>query len=241
MSVPTVPELEIQSIIFTPSQLRNSSYLPELMTLMNNAFGYAFRDLFPPPPRGRYRFSHPSQIVDAVGEYGRCCVLFMLDQDQKTPVAITALKPYKEDPSPRGPSPGGSQSNVAVERPEKPELETQCSIQGNMEEATTDWEIACVAVKDDPRFRKKGLAIRCIEELERDLSQRLAKTGDYPNDKENGVTAKLTSWIRCHELIEPYWAKRGFQQVKEKMMPIGFWGNIRPFRLVFMRRPMIVL
>ncbi|KAF3483579.1 uncharacterized protein GIQ15_02903 [Arthroderma uncinatum] len=77
------------------------------------------------------------------------------------------------------------------------------------------WEPACVSVMPfDESLQGKGLAVRCVQMLEKDLLQRLdiaareqqLKTGQ-PSD-----TSPLTFWIRTRtDTTEAYWKRRGYR------------------------------
>lgn len=224
------PEYELK--VFTPQELQEHACLPGLWRMINRAFANHHRALIP-PTLGHARYDAPQDVIRELGRHGICCVLLEITDGASKPIATAAIKPYKEvllvegDPNapaliPNGDIPSEGDKSHA----------SWMSIQ--------DWELSSVAVDQDAKYAKQGLASRCCAEVERYLADQFRAASKSP-EKTGQVPGKLTIWIRgIKENVGAYWARRGYQDVSIRVVGKGGWGATRSFELVSSKKELVL-
>lgn len=90
-----------------------------------------------------------------------------------------------------------------------------------------NWEIKLCSSSDDPRYRGKGLMIRCVDALVAQLKSQQAvmrKNGDPTGN----LPIKLWSTSLEGTGNTEYWIRRGFEMVGEaEVAPAGTWTSTR--------------
>ncbi|KAK2799916.1 hypothetical protein FQN50_008309 [Emmonsiellopsis sp. PD_5] len=240
--IPLSPEF--QPLLLTTNQLRALPCLPALKDMINEAYllhHKGFRT-----PDSRPRFGNEQELVNALAPPGRCCVMLQSQDEGQAarPVACAMLKVYHEgDP----PADSGVSADVddGVDGADDREDGEGVDIS-----SIHDWEVGVVAVLQDPKLRKLGLAMRCMEVLERDLLERIKRGGGHssggsvpmqndglssPGDQE--ASQPLNFWLMTSKSVnEAYWKRRGYETVKEKVFPKGHWGHKEEFTIAWMKK-----
>lgn len=89
------------------------------------------------------------------------------------------------------------------------------------------WEIKAVAVHEGERYLHRGLAVKCMKALEKDLVEK-AKVQQW---------TCVTLWLLVAECINGvYWRKRGYQEVRRSTEGDGTWGCKTSFEMVVYRK-----
>lgn len=90
-------------------------------------------------------------------------------------------------------------------------------------------ELAAVAVKPDPLYRRKGIAEDLVQACEEELKRRMSLV---KSDKHSvRVMLKVVS-----EILGPYWLKKGFRIVGEQYCPPLTWDFKKGFVIWAMER-----
>lgn len=161
------------------------------------------------------RYFSDAQIVEELGQHGRCCIIFACEDTesagrQKVPVVVASIKPYDVALNFKalGKEPEGWAKHL-----EQPSLQD-----------IKDWELSAVAVKQDPKYLGRGLAMLAVKRLEDAVLQQCRLSS---NGEEN---IKLTIWSRTiKECNNGYWERRGFGHFSEVLYETGTFGSIKPF------------
>ncbi|KAK2801011.1 hypothetical protein FQN51_005575 [Onygenales sp. PD_10] len=236
MSLPTPLSPEFQTILLTTNQLRALPCLPALKDMINEAYILHHKGFKIPDS---HRFRNEQELVDALAPPGRCCVMLQSQDGGQAarPVACAMLQVYHEgDPAPHAGVP------VDVDGREDEEEEVDIS-------AIHDWEVGVVTVLQDPKLKKLGLAMRCVDALESDLLERLKRGGGHSNGsvpvQNDGLLGlggqeapqPLTFWLMAAKTVnEAYWKRRGYETVKEKVFPKGHWDYKEEFTISWMKK-----
>ncbi|PVH93045.1 hypothetical protein DM02DRAFT_604472 [Periconia macrospinosa] len=94
----------------------------------------------------------------------------------------------------------------------------------------TGWEAKAVAVDEEERYLKKGIAIQLIADVKKYLIEKKKKVSG------EGKGA-LTLWVLTgEELNGAYWRRRGFVEVRRKTWKKPTWDCLSEFDMVVLKR-----
>lgn len=178
---------------FTSQELAEKEWLPELVHLINDSYLNRKHD---PVGHTQPRLEDEQELLNDLGDTGFTTVAF--DADRKI-VATASVKPWKDE---------------GLWIPVEGEHEAPQKCPG-------DYEIILVVVKEDPKYRGKGLSDSLLE-----LCYQTLREGE---EKPPRLMLKV-----IQELYGPYWGKKGYQIVAKQRCESGTWGIQKPFTLLAM-------
>ena len=195
-----------QTIRLNATELAHYPKLPQLTTMMNNAFtvtGLKYPGLYDAELK---RYNAPAELVNDMGRDG---VLFITlattseqtDEDPR-PIATTGYKTWSDAFD------LGAKLNTSFTVTDYPE-------QHELPDDVPRFEIKAVTV--DPGFRSQGLASQLLAKVTAEIFQ--------------GVRSKGGSRVRLmvsnlKEINEGYWTARGFTGLKEMRFAVGTAGSL---------------
>ncbi|OJD28204.1 hypothetical protein ACJ73_00387 [Blastomyces percursus] len=249
---------EFETTLLDAKQFAAYPHLEALLSMVNEAFDIRHREAFATHEQGR--FESLEDLVESLDAVGRCCIITQTQRNQAPRiVACSILKAYFEwdsasDPglkkkdtqdismqngAPNGTSElhesSGSQTNLTLdalnEKNEEPDIDFR---------SISDWELGVVVVRQDPQLSKLGLAVRCAALLEQDLLGRLERA--EKEDANGAITPvdqqqPLTFWVKTAAVANgSYWHRRGYETVRTRMFPKGYWGAYNDFEIAWMKK-----
>ncbi|PGH15557.1 hypothetical protein AJ79_02339 [Helicocarpus griseus UAMH5409] len=256
------PSSDFRATILDAKQFAAYPHLDSLMSMINEAYTIRHREAFATDKGSR--FNTLKELIDALEDGGRCCIVTQEQQKNPAPtiVACAMLNVFHEgdpvsiqptlsteDGDGTGRSSTSNGANGTSSEPSGSLGTTESGLtpaaplagvkDGHVDITSVfDWELGVVAVRHDPRFAKLGLATRCASLLEQDLLDRLdmAEKGKAVVEGTAGKQP-LTCWVKTTGIANrQYWKRRGFNDVRLKKFPPGFWGAFEEFELVWMKR-----
>ncbi|OAT10320.1 hypothetical protein BDBG_05976 [Blastomyces gilchristii SLH14081] len=248
---------EFEAMLLDAKQFAAYPHLEALLSMVNEAFDIRHRESFATHEQGR--FESLEELVESLDAVGRCCIITQTQKNQAPRiVACSILKAYFEwdpasDPAlkkedardistqngvngtsePR--EPPGSETNLTLAalnaKNEDPDMDFR---------SVTDWELGVVVVRQDPQLSKLGLAVRCAALLEQDLLERLERA--EKEDANGAITPvdqqkPLTFWVKTAAIVNgSYWHRRGYETIRTRIFPEGYWGAYREFEVAWMNK-----
>jgi hypothetical protein len=214
-------EVDVDVQLFSAPEMMDlhrtdGKFLAAVSEVVNRAFAEFHRELLVPDFSGPGpRYFSDTQIVEELGQHGRCCIVFAYEDTehgvrQKIPLAVASIKPYDVAYNFKALGKGGGDG------PKHPDELPLSDIK--------DWELSAVAVKQDLKYLKRGFAKMTIKRLEDDILRRCRAATDGQKD------IKLTIWVRTVKKVNNgYWARRGFMHFHEELFEAGTFQSTKPF------------
>ena len=219
---PAAPFYRIQ--IFTQSDLLKQPFLSELREVINAS--YRDPGIVPFEEIGT-RLKSDTQLIDELEGSGFTAIAFV----ENAIVGTASMKqwmPYSEGSiwKPTGHFDPFSadeifSGGIAVLNSLGESQQTICE---------GDYELAAVAIKPDPQYRRKGIAENLVKACEDELKRRilLGNSATLPRVR---IMLKVV-----REIKGPYWLKKGFRIVGEQYCPPLTWDFKKGFVLWAMER-----
>ncbi|KAJ8116153.1 hypothetical protein OPT61_g2361 [Boeremia exigua] len=185
---------------------------PNLTTKITNLINTAFARSKKPDPikwgkNPKTRFPTHASYFDMLGSEGIVALLYDEDTAERKVVATAAAIPWQ----------GGWKHEGA----------------GDEE----GWEIKAVAVDEDARYLRRGLAVQLYAFLEQCLVLKAKELGVSTTGQRFGQTDRLTIWILAAECINgAYWRRKGYEVVRREAVEAPTWGVLTGFEMVVLRK-----
>lgn len=221
--------LSFETKVYSASELLTQPWLPALTRAVNEGFSTNSGSI-----SFAQRLSSDIQLSEELGETGFTAIAFASqpqhsdqtcdDYDHRDEVDIigtASVKGWVNDrdwlpyPTPTAGANGNGYTDAETTREQDP--------------CNGDYEIALVTIKPGANYRKRGIAESLIMACERELVRRLTLQAD--NRRSIKIMVKIVK-----EINGPYWLKKGFMTVGQKLSPKGTWGSFQEFTMWAMMR-----
>lgn len=213
----------IQTALFTSSELLSRPWLPDLTQMINASYLVMHTEKIQFSDK-KIRLRSDSELTEELGPDGFTAVAFVSNAPDSLEVVGTAsMKPWKDDglwTSHDGDSSDCSEEETVDDKVEQIFQTHACP---------GDYELAVVAIPPDSRFRGKGIAGRLVKVCEDELLRRRDEDG------KGNVPARIMIRV-AKENAGEYWLKQGFTVVGSQKCPKGFWDAAEEFTMWAMVR-----
>ncbi|CDM31752.1 hypothetical protein DTO013E5_1989 [Penicillium roqueforti] len=213
---------------FTQSDLLKQPFLQELQDVINASYYDTGASSY---KKSGLRLKSDTQLADELQETGFTAIAFA----QNSIIGTASLKISSPDPEDVWKFPGYSEQFTADEI-----FSASSAVLDSSGDKHRDahwkggFELVAVAIKPDPRYRRKGIAECLIRACEEELKRRMALVGHIE-------LSRLCITLRSiREIQGAYWLKRGFRVVGEQYYPPFTWGYNQGFVLWAMERQLSV-
>ncbi|KAL9118022.1 MAG: hypothetical protein Q9187_005434, partial [Circinaria calcarea] len=233
--LPFAPTLTTR--LYTPDSLRASPILPDLTSMINDAFAQTHLAII--PAGGPLRFSTPTHLVDSLQGTG---FLFVTSDAANNDliIAVAEAKPW------RGSTADGARGKV-----------TQNGTVPNGEKLVSSeaaaWEITAVAVRQEAPYQSRGLARALLSLIDAEIIRRVSSKTDrtscvnslhspLPHSHSHSLAAdgplqRIRLVIRTLQAVNgAYWVRQGYIPVSEGRVTRGLFGNTEEVVSVTMER-----
>ncbi|KLJ08701.1 hypothetical protein EMPG_15855 [Blastomyces silverae] len=249
---------DFEATLLDAKQFAAYPHLKALLSMVNESFDIRHKESFGTHDQGR--FGSLEELAESVDAVGRCCIITQTPKNQAPRiVACSILKAYFEWDAASDPAlkkvdaqdiSTQNGTNGTSQLRESSDDETDLALAAlnakNDDPAidfrsVSDWELGVVVVRQDPQLSKLGLAVRCAALLEQDLLERLERA--EKEDANGAITPvdqqqqPLTFWVKTAAVVNgSYWHRRGYETVRTRMFPKGYWGAYSDFEIAWMKK-----
>ncbi|KAJ5970502.1 uncharacterized protein N7479_000420 [Penicillium vulpinum] len=215
--------------IFTPSELLKQPFLRELRDVINASY---YDTGATPFVKTGPRIRSDTQLADELQESGFTAIAFA----QNAVIGTASLKAWSPDSDDAVWKPSGYFEQFSADEIFSASTTVLDSLDGESQNVTCEggFEVVAVAIKPDPRYRRKGIAESLVKACEEELKRKMSLAG---------CTDLADSCIMVKSIRDikgAYWLKRGFRVVGEQYCPPFTWNYNNGFVLWAMKRELSV-
>lgn len=217
------PGLSFETRIFSTSELLRQPWLPALTQVINEGFG-----AMAGPVKVAARLRSDTQLAEELEESdGFTAVAYAAKSDRRSPddkdievIGTASVKNWLDE--------GGWHRYPHEHAAGSDPGSTNGS--GQQGPCDGDYEIALVTVRPGEKYRKRGIADHLIGVCEQEILRRLSLKGESRSQPVR-MMVKIVK-----ENNGPYWLKKGFIPVAQKISPKGTWDSLTEFTMWAMFR-----
>ncbi|KAJ5464185.1 hypothetical protein N7475_007320 [Penicillium sp. IBT 31633x] len=206
--------------IFTQRDLLKQPFLSELREVINASYRNPGVILY---DKVGTRLKTDTQLAEELKETGFTAVAFALTQN--TIIGTASVKAWDAYSEGKMWKPPGHFEQFSAEEI----FSGSSAVLHSLDESASapcegEFELAAVAIKPDPLYRKKGIVDGLIKACEEELKRR------------TGLSQLRVSLKVVREVMGGYWLKKGFRIIAEQYCPPLIWGFEKGFVLWAMER-----
>lgn len=211
------PSIETQT--YSSYELLNQPWLPALTRTINEGFGTNGGNM--------NRLQTDTQLSEELGESGFTVIAYSPKPGEASSdieiVGTASVKPWVND---------GQWQPYIHDSIVGSDIGTRAESDGNLQDdpCDGDYEIALVTIRRGASYRKRGIVDRLLKACEEEIMRRLSA-----NAADSRQTIRTMIKI-SKEINGPYWTKKGFTPVGQKICPKGIWGSLTEFTMWAMVR-----